>query len=212
VGDRENLLERRAAMLGFEDAEEMEGGLLEMRSRQPAQSRAIAVRVVGLATAIAAFLVLCSQSSSLESRWLDGAHRVSAIAVQTSESQRNFLNLDRESTSRDDNGDGHGSEGKGGDDDKPDQPDQPDENCSNEEFGQCAGRDGDGKSYIACCPEFFWCARFGDWWGMCLPSKVYRFPEHPEQQRPWRDNHGHDERDEHANNGHVSRGRDSLSR
>lgn len=54
------------------------------------------------------------------------------------------------------------------------------------EFEQCAGKK-DGKSFIsACCNQEgtdFWCAQFGDWWGLCLPAHV--FPNH-------RDPHEHD--------------------
>lgn len=189
-------------MLGFQDAEEMEGGLLGELYRRPhrAGSRRLALSViVGLVLAIVGLTAL----QSMEPQWSDSvrntivAHQTS---TQTSEVQLSILtSLDASHDAKDRSDSRDHSDGNDKDADE-----EPDGDCV-EEFGQCTGKR-DGKSFIACCPDYFWCARFGDWWGICLPSKVYRFPEHPEQQRPWRNEHGHDEHNERGSHtsGRVS--------
>ena len=194
-------------MLGFQDAEEMEGGLLSelhRRPHRPGSRRLVLSVIVGLVVAIVGLAAL----QSVEWRWSDSV-RGSKVAQETNELQLNVLtNLEasRESNDRSDSRDR--SDGSRSSSDDNDADEEPDGDCV-EEFGQCTGKR-DGKSFIACCPDYFWCARFGDWWGICLPSKVYRFPEHPEQQRPWRNDHnGHDEHNERGS--HTS-GRDSIER
>ena len=89
------------------------------------------------------------------------------------------LNADYNTGLSQNSNDGDGSDASGSD---------ASADCASE-FGQCAGKK-DGHSFTSCCTDGTWCARFGDWWGVCLPQRLYPHME---------DDHHNDGRHDHRN-------------
>lgn len=162
-------------MLGFADSESVE--LRHALLRDVPRLHKVTRRVITSVLLFAGVMVVLAARTYVGS--------VDVITVQLSEVQRDTLD---DSTILNNGGD-HQSESSS------------DSTCA-DEFGQCAGKDGDGQSMAKCCPDYFWCARFGDWWGVCLPSKVYHFPEHPENRQQQQQQQRHDDRDGRAERGH----------